>query len=136
MLLRGKLIGGLLKFKAIESFSDDCLLNLLVYATDTRYDVCNVYMHWCRIMANSVPINMKAEVQVRNLIDRAAKLLHRNRTEFVLDAATQRAEEVILDQQFITVDEERYERFVAALDAPPANNPRLQNLMAHRAPWE
>ncbi len=87
-------------------------------------------------MAQSVPINMKADPQVRSLIDRAAKLLHRNRTEFMLEAAIQRAEEVILDQQLITVDEARYERFVAALDAPPASNPRLQRLMARKAPWE
>ena len=87
-------------------------------------------------MAQSVPINMKAEPQVRSLIDRAAKIVHRNRTEFVLEAAIQRAEEVILDQQLITVDEERFERFVAALDAPPASNPRLQRLMERKAPWE
>jgi uncharacterized protein (DUF1778 family) len=87
-------------------------------------------------MALSVPINMKAEPKVRSLIDRAAKIAHRNRTEFVLEAAIQRAEEVILDQQLITVDEERFERFVAALDAPPASNPRLQRLMERKAPWE
>lgn len=87
-------------------------------------------------MALSVPINMKAEPKVRSLIDRAAKIAHRNRTEFVLEAAIQRAEEVILDQQLITVDEGRFERFVAALDAPPASNPRLQRLMERKAPWE
>ncbi len=87
-------------------------------------------------MAISVPINMKAEPKVRSLIDRAAKIAHRNRTEFVLEAAIQRAEEVILDQRLITVDEKRFERFVAALDAPPASNPRLQRLMERKAPWE
>ena len=87
-------------------------------------------------MALSVPINMKAEPKVRSLIDRAAKITHRNRTEFVLEAAIQRAEEVILEQQLITVNEERFERFVAALDAPPGSNPRLQNLMGRKAPWE
>jgi uncharacterized protein (DUF1778 family) len=79
---------------------------------------------------------MKADPEVRNLIDRAAKLLHQNRTEFVLETVIQRAEEVILNQQLITVDEARYERFVAALDDPPAENPRLQRLLARKAPWE
>lgn len=87
-------------------------------------------------MALSVPINMKAEPKVRSLIDHAAKVTHRNRTEFVLEAAIQRAEEVILNQQLITIDEERFERFVDALDAPPASNPRLQRLMERKAPWE
>ena len=87
-------------------------------------------------MAHSVPINMKADPRVRDLIDRAAKLQHRNRTEFVLEAALKKAEEVILDQQIITVDEERFARFVEALDTPPASNPRLQRLMERKAPWE
>ena len=87
-------------------------------------------------MAQSVAIHMKAEPKVRSLIDRAAKMLHLNRTEFMLQASTRQAEEVILDQQLITLDDESFERFVAALDAPPASNPRLQRLMAHKAPWE
>ncbi len=87
-------------------------------------------------MPPSVPINMKAEPEVRNLIDRAAKIVHRNRTEFMLDAARQRAEEIILGQQLITVDEKSFERFVEALDAPPGSNPRLLRLMEQKAPWE
>ncbi len=87
-------------------------------------------------MAQSVPINMKAAPQVRSLIDRAAKLLHQNRTEFVLETAIQRAEEVILDHQLISVDAARFERFAAALDTPPAENPGLQKLLARKAPWE
>lgn len=87
-------------------------------------------------MSQSVPINMKAAPQVRSLIDRAAKLAHCNRTEFVLEAAIQRAEEVILDQQLISVDEERFQRFVQALDAPPASNPRLKRVLEQKAPWE
>ncbi len=87
-------------------------------------------------MNTTVPINMKADVTVRNLLDRAAKLLHRNRTDFVLEAAIQKAEEVILDQRLILVDEARYKQFLAALDEPPANNPRLQRLMGRKASWE
>lgn len=87
-------------------------------------------------MSSSVPINMKADPSVRSLIDRAARLLHLNRTEFVLETVIQRAEEVILDHQLISVDEARFERFVEALDTPPAENPRLKQLMARKAPWE
>lgn len=87
-------------------------------------------------MTSSVPINMRAEPRVRSLIDRAAEIAHRNRTEFVLEAAVQRAEEIILEQQRVAVDEERFARFVEALDTPPASNPRLQRLMDRQAPWE
>jgi uncharacterized protein (DUF1778 family) len=87
-------------------------------------------------MTQSVPINMKAEPQVRSLIDRAAKLTHRNRTEFVLEAAVQRAQDVILDQTLISVSPAQFQKFVDALDAPPASNPRLKKVLNHKAPWE
>lgn len=87
-------------------------------------------------MSQTVAMNMKAEPQVRSLIDRAAKLTHRNRTEFVLDAAVRRAEEVILEQTLITVSPEQFQRFSDALDAPPASNLRLQKVLKHKAPWD
>ena len=87
-------------------------------------------------MTSSVPINMKAAPEVRGLIDRAAQIMHRNRTEFMLDAAIQKAREVIIQQQLISLDEPDYDKFVASLDAPPAHNPRLQKLMAMSVPWE
>ena len=85
-------------------------------------------------MAQSVAINMKAEPRVRSLIDRAAKLTHRNRTDFVLEAALQRAEEVILEQTLITISPEQFQKFVDALDAPPASNLRLQKVIKQKAP--
>jgi uncharacterized protein (DUF1778 family) len=60
----------------------------------------------------------------------------RNRTEFVLEAAAQYAEEVILEQSLISVSPEQYQKFVEALDAPPAANPRLKALIQHQSPWE
>lgn len=87
-------------------------------------------------MSQSVAINMKADPRVRSLIDRAAKLAHKNRTEFVLEAAVQRAEEVIVDQALISVEAERYQKFLDALDAPPVSNPRLQRVLKYKTPWE
>ncbi len=87
-------------------------------------------------MSDSVAMNMKAAPKVRSLIDRAAELAHQNRTEFVLEAAVQRAESVISEQALISVSPERFQKFIDALDAPPATNQRLQNVLKHRAPWE
>lgn len=87
-------------------------------------------------MSSLVPINMKAEPEVRSLIDRAARLLRLNRTEFVLETVIQRAEEIILDHQLISIDKDRFDRFVTALDTSPTDNPRLKQLMERKAPWE
>ena len=87
-------------------------------------------------MSSLVPINMKAEPEVRSLIDRAARLLRLNRTEFVLETVIQRAEEIILDHQLISIDKDRFDRFVTALDTSPPDNPRLKQLMERKAPWD
>ena len=81
-------------------------------------------------------INLRTDETSRALIDRAAEALGKDRTEFMLDAATREAQSVLLDRQFFQLDEAAFRRFSKALDAPPADNPRLRQLLAKRAPWE
>ncbi len=82
-----------------------------------------------------VTINLRATAPMRALIDRAAAALGKSRTEFVLDSACRRAEDVLLDQRLFLVDEKRYRAFVALLDEPPAPSERLRRLMAGKPPW-
>jgi uncharacterized protein (DUF1778 family) len=81
-------------------------------------------------------INLRTDEARRALIDRAAETLGKDRTEFMLDAATREAQAVLLDRRFFPLDESAFQRFAAALDAPPADNPRLRKLLSKRAPWE
>lgn len=81
-------------------------------------------------------INLRALPEQRSLIDRAAGVLGKTRSDFMLEAACERAKEVVLDQTFFRLDEKRYKQFVAMLDAPLAPNPGLERLLAVKAPWE
>ena len=81
-------------------------------------------------------INIRAQAEQRNLIDYAASLLGKNRSDFMLEAACDRAQTVVLDQVFFHLDAERFRQFTAALDAPLAANPGLERLMAVKAPWD
>lgn len=81
-------------------------------------------------------INLRALPEQRDLIDHAASLLGKNRSDFMLEAACERAQAVLLDQVFFGMDTERFQRFTAMLDAPPSANEGLERLMAVRAPWE
>lgn len=81
-------------------------------------------------------INLRAREPQRELIDRAAAVEGKNRTEFMLNAAIDRANDVLLSQRLFYVDEDTFRRFVAALDAPVGPNPRLERLLATPAPWE
>ena len=82
-----------------------------------------------------VIINLRARPEQRDLIDRAAKLLRKSRSDFVLEAACDKAQSVLLDQVFFKLDAEKFRQFTKLLDAPPARNPGLERLMAVKAPW-
>jgi len=81
------------------------------------------------------PINLRALPQQRDLIDQAAQLLGKNRSDFMLEAACDKAQSVLLDQVFFNLDETRLQQFQALLDAPPEPNPGLERLLAVKAPW-
>jgi uncharacterized protein (DUF1778 family) len=81
-------------------------------------------------------LNLRIRPEVRGLIDRAAKLTGKNRTDFVLDAARQAAESAILDRTVLTFSAKAYADFVARLDAPPRPNKQLLRSLQTKAPWE
>ena len=81
-------------------------------------------------------ISLRIPDEQRALIDRAAEATGKDRTEFMLDAATREATTVLLDQRYFRLDGEAWERFTALLDAAPAANPRLETLLMTKAPWE
>ena len=81
-------------------------------------------------------INLRALPEQRDLIDHAASLLGKNRSDFMLEAACERAQTVLLDQVFFRLDTEKFAQFSALLDAPPHANEGLERLMGVKAPWE
>jgi uncharacterized protein (DUF1778 family) len=80
-------------------------------------------------------INLRARPEQREIIDQAAQLLGKNRSDFMLEAACDKAQSVLLDQVFFRLDAAKFRQFVKLLDAPPAPNPGLERLMAVRPPW-
>jgi len=72
----------------------------------------------------------------RNLIDRAANLLGKNRSDFMLETACREAENILIDQQLFSLNKADFNAFLSALDTPVKDNLDLRNLMIHKAPWE
>ena len=81
-------------------------------------------------------LNLRIKPEERGLIDRAAQLLGKTRTDFMLEAARRAAEDALLDRTLFTVSAEAYADFLARLDAPPQPNERLRRAMRTPAPWE
>lgn len=80
-------------------------------------------------------INLRALPAQRDLIDQAASLLGKNRSDFMLEAACERAQAVLLDRVFFALDPDRFAEFTRLLDAPVDANPGLDRLMSVEAPW-
>lgn len=81
------------------------------------------------------PINIRVRAEERALIDQAAALLGKTRSEFMLEAARRAATDAILDRSLFRADAEAFARFQALLDAPAQPDARLRRLMATPAPW-
>jgi uncharacterized protein (DUF1778 family) len=80
-------------------------------------------------------INLRALPQQRDLIDQAASLLGKNRSDFMLEAACDKAQSVLLEQVFFSLDTDKFSQFTALLDAPVQPNAGLDRLLAVQAPW-
>jgi len=81
-------------------------------------------------------INIRAMRSQRDLIDRAAAVRNKTRSDFMLEAACQEAENVLLDRRLFHLNDEDYDAFVLAMKEPLSANPTLQKLLAKKAPWE
>lgn len=81
-------------------------------------------------------INLRIESHTRQLIDDAAAVLGKTRTEFMIDSARSLAIDVLLDQRLFVLDSDRYDAFIHALDNPPAPGPKLRALLRRVPAWE
>lgn len=80
-------------------------------------------------------INLRIEAHTRQLIDDAAAVLGKTRTEFMIDSARALAIDVLLDQRLFEMDSSRYEAFLHVLDNPPPPGPRLRALLRRVPAW-
>ncbi len=98
--------------------------------TATRKDADDV-----RAREKRGSINLRMEAQTRQLIDEAASLLGKTRTEFMIESARREAVDVLLDQRMFSLDDGAFEAFTRALDTPPSPGPKLKSLLGRTPAW-
>jgi len=81
-------------------------------------------------------INLRIEASTRQLIDDAAAILGKTRTEFMVESARRQAVDVLLDQRLFVLDSDRYDAFMRALDNPSAPGPKLRSLLRRVPGWQ
>ena len=80
-------------------------------------------------------INLRALPEQRVLIDQAASVLGKSRSDFMLEAACERAQSVLLDRVHFSLDAEKFQQFTDLLDAPPKPKEGLRRLLAIDTVW-
>ena len=68
-------------------------------------------------------INVRTSTEVRELIDRAAMVQGKTRTDFMLEAATEAAHRVLLDPAFFRLDQAQWKASAGPEIAVGALNP-------------
>ncbi|MBD2497243.1 DUF1778 domain-containing protein [Nostoc sp. FACHB-280] len=84
----------------------------------------------------NITINIRAHQAQRDLIDLAAEALGKNRSDFMLETACREAQAILLDRRLFVLDDEKFQEFMAILDAPPSVNENLHQLLTEKAPWD
>lgn len=70
------------------------------------------------------------------IIDRAAELRGRSRTDFVREAAVRAAEEVLMSESAIRMSADQFEAFKSAIAGPGEAVPELVEALSRKAPWD
>lgn len=73
-------------------------------------------------------LDLRLSRYAKETLQAAAQAARKSVSEFVLDTALSEAEERLADRTIFMLDAERWDAFVAALDAPPHRHPRLERL--------
>jgi len=81
-------------------------------------------------------INLRALKEERDLIDYAARLMGKNRSDFMLEVACERAKSIMLDQVFFRLDKNKFRLFKKLIDEAQSENQSLEKLMLVKAPWK
>jgi uncharacterized protein (DUF1778 family) len=76
--------------------------------------------------------NLRATPEQHALIRQAADRVGRSYTDFILESATEKAVDVLADRRIFILDDDRWNAFVAAVDAPAQPVPALVALFKNK----
>ena len=81
-------------------------------------------------------VNFRTSSERLAVIDRAAEIRGLTRTEFVLRSSEAAAIEILKERPVIALDDEAWDDFAAALDAPVVIDPAVKARYARQPQWD
>ena len=80
--------------------------------------------------SKSERIDVRASAPVKQLLQEAARVAHKNVSEFLLDAGIMAANQTLADRTRFELGEENWRAFQAAMDQPVSAKPMLKKLLS------
>ena len=81
------------------------------------------------VQSKSERIDVRASTPVKQLLQEAARVAHKNVSEFLLDAGIVAANQTLADRLRFELSPEKWNAFQAALEQPVSVKPRLKKLL-------
>ena len=82
------------------------------------------------IHSKSERIDVRASAPVKQLLQEAARVAHKNVSEFLLDAGINAANQTLADRTRFELSADNWKAFQAALDQPVKAKPKLKKLLS------
>lgn len=83
--------------------------------------------------SKSERIEVRATPSMKTLLQDAAACVHKNVTDFMLEAALTAAEAALTDRRVFRIDADRWAAFQEALNRPVSRKPRLERLLNEKS---
>ena len=81
-------------------------------------------------------LDLRLSPDAKARLSAAAEAKHQSVSQFVLESALGRADEALAGRHRFPLNADRWAAFMAALDAPPRDLPRLERLFRKRTPFD
>ena len=80
--------------------------------------------------SKSERIDVRASTPVKQLLQEAARVAHKNVSEFLLDAGIIAANQTLAERNRFELNAEQWQAFQTALDQPVGTKPKLKKLLS------
>jgi len=80
-------------------------------------------------LARTSKLDLRLSPEAKQTLHAAARVAQRSVSQFVLESALDRARETLPDRTRFDLNAEQWDAFMAALDAPVSESPRLRRLL-------
>ena len=84
------------------------------------------------VHSKSERIDVRASTPVKQLLQEAARVAHKNVSEFLLDAGIVAANQTLSDRTRFELSSDKWQAFQTALDQPVGAKPKLKKLLSEQ----